>query len=158
MRTSMSTAVPKVTIGVPVRNGEPYLAAALDGLLAQTHRDCEIVILDNASSDRTAAISADYLTRDPRLRYIRHEQVVGPVGNFVRALAAARGRYFTWAAVDDQRSPTAVEALVAALDASPDAVMAHGPVVADMVREGRSVIVEHRMDLSDPDPAARIRA
>jgi glycosyltransferase involved in cell wall biosynthesis len=58
-------SAPLVTLGVPVYNGQRYLARALDSLLAQTFDDFEIVLCDNASEDRTAEICAAYAARDP---------------------------------------------------------------------------------------------
>ena len=149
--------LPKVSLGVPVYNGERYLAQALDNLLGQDYQDFEIVVSDNGSRDRTPQICQEYLARDPRIRCVRHQHTVPPIGNFCRTLAAARGEYFTWTAVDDERPPGAISACVAALDANPIAVMAHGPVIADLVKQGRRVQIEHRMNLLATDVGARVR-
>ena len=148
---------PKVTIGVPVYNGERFLANALDAILQQTFGDFEIVISDNGSSDSTPQICRKYLAQDDRIRYVRHQRTVNPVGSFNRAFAEARGAYFTWTAVDDIRPPDAIAALVAALESTPGAVMAHGPVIADRVRECAVERIDHAMDLSGRDAARRIR-
>lgn len=148
---------PTVTIGVPVYNGERYLATALDQLLEQKYADYEIVISDNGSTDRTPVIAQSYLARDRRIRYVRYDDTVDPAASFCRAAANARGRFFTWAAVDDGRPPGAIAACVAALEALPTAVMAHGPVVADLVKQDRQVTIDHAMDLSSPDTAKRVR-
>ena len=147
---------PRVSIGVPVYNGERYVAKALDILLAQTFQDYEIIISDNGSSDGTARICQEYLARDRRISYIRYEHTVSPVGNFCRTAAHARGEYFTWTAFDDVRPLDAIERCVAALDAHPACVMAHGPVIADCIRKGTTVFIEHRMDLARADVRARI--
>jgi cellulose synthase/poly-beta-1,6-N-acetylglucosamine synthase-like glycosyltransferase len=67
------SAPPLVSIGLPVYNGERFLAQALDSLLGQTLGDLEIIVSDNASTDRTAEICKDYAARDARIRYIRQE-------------------------------------------------------------------------------------
>ena len=64
----------QVSIGIPVYNGEKYLARALDSLLAQSFKDFEIVISDNASTDRTAEICRSYQNKDARVRYFRSDQ------------------------------------------------------------------------------------
>ncbi|HVX59783.1 MAG TPA: glycosyltransferase, partial [Pirellulales bacterium] len=60
----MQGGPPRVSIGLPVYNGENYLALAIDSLLAQTYQDFELIISDNASTDRTEAICRDYASRD----------------------------------------------------------------------------------------------
>lgn len=67
----MSAESPRVSIAVPVYNGERYLREAMDSLLGQTYGDYEIIISDNASTDATEAIGRAYAERDPRVRYIQ---------------------------------------------------------------------------------------
>lgn len=62
------TKQPRVSIGIPVYNGENYLAEALDSLLRQSFGDFELLISDNASTDRTQEICQDYAARDARVR------------------------------------------------------------------------------------------
>ena len=69
MTTSVNPS-PRLSIGLPVHNGERFLAQALDCLLTQTFRDFEIIIGDNASSDRTPQICHAYAQRDHRIRYV----------------------------------------------------------------------------------------
>jgi glycosyltransferase involved in cell wall biosynthesis len=63
--------LPRVRIGLPAYNGERHLPAALDSLLAQTYGDFELIISDNASTDRTEEICREYAARDSRIRYHR---------------------------------------------------------------------------------------
>jgi glycosyltransferase involved in cell wall biosynthesis len=148
---------PTVSIGVPVYNGERYLANALDQLLEQEYTDFEIVISDNGSTDRTPEIAQKYLGRDARVRYVRYENTVDVAASFCRAASNARGRFFMWAAADDGRPRDATTALVAAIEALPGAVMAHGPVIANLVKQDRRVAIDQAMDLSSPDAASRVR-
>ena len=87
---------PRVSIGLPVYNGEVYLSGALDTLLGQTFTDLELIISDNASTDRTPEICRSYAARDHRVRYIRHEVNRGVPWNHNFALGQAsspsRGR------------------------------------------------------------------
>ena len=92
---------PKVSIGMPVYNGEKYIREALDSLLAQTFTDFELIISDNASTDGTEAICREYAARDPRIRYVRQSENRGPTANFHFVLDEAVGEYFMWAAYDD---------------------------------------------------------
>jgi glycosyltransferase involved in cell wall biosynthesis len=125
----MHQLTPRLSIGVPVYNGENYLAEAIDSLLAQSYDDFEIVISDNASTDRTAEICQDYAARDARVRYHRNANNIGSGPNFDMAFKlSSDSEYFKWAAHDDVLSPTFLEKCVAALDADQEAVLSHSLV------------------------------
>ena len=87
----MSVTTPRLTLGLPVYNGERFLAESLDALLAQTFTDFELIISDNGSTDRTSEIAREYQSSDPRVRYVRHDQNRGSTfnHNFVIEQAAA---------------------------------------------------------------------
>jgi glycosyltransferase involved in cell wall biosynthesis len=112
-----------VTIGLPVYNGERYLREAVDSILAQTFRDFELVISDNASSDDTEAVARAYAQRDPRVRYVRNQQNIGGFRNHNQVVALARGEFFGWGAHDDVWAPTYLEGLVAELERRPEVVL-----------------------------------
>ena len=120
-----SSAPPRVTVGLPVYNGERYLAEAIDSLLTQTFTDFELIICDNASTDRTEAIGREYAARDSRVRYCRNRVNIGLYPNFNLVRGMARGEFFKWLAHDDVCSPTYLERCVEALDAAPGASMAY---------------------------------
>jgi glycosyltransferase involved in cell wall biosynthesis len=108
--------IPKVSIGLPVYNGEKYIREALDSLLAQTFTDFELIISDNASADRTETICREYAERDPRIRYVRQAENRGAVANFQFVLDEAKGVYFKWMAYDDYLAPRFIELIVGYLD------------------------------------------
>jgi glycosyltransferase involved in cell wall biosynthesis len=110
---------PKVSIGLPVYNGERFITEALDTLLLQTFTDFELIISDNASTDGTEAICRDYAARDPRIQYIRQPVNRGATANFRFVLDASSGEYFMWAAADDQQRSDFIESLVLVLDQNP---------------------------------------
>lgn len=93
--------IPKVSIGMPVYNGEKYIREALDSLLAQTLTNFELIISDNASTDTTAEICKEYAKKDSRIRYVRQIENLGPSANFEFVLREAKASYFMWAACDD---------------------------------------------------------
>lgn len=95
--------MPLVSVGVPVYNGEKYLEQALSSLVQQTHRDLEVIVSDNGSTDRTSEIALEYASSDARLRYHRQPSNLGAAGNYNFTLAQARGDYFMWNAHDDVR-------------------------------------------------------
>lgn len=118
---------PLVSIGMPVFNGEKFLIRALDSLLAQDYSDFELIISDNGSTDGTEKICRDYASRDIRIRYIRQAYNLGSHENFNFVLRESRGRYFMWAAVDDQWDPQFIQSLLAGLQNNPTAVGAFCP-------------------------------
>lgn len=92
---------PKVSIGMPVYNGEKYIREAVNSLLSQNFVDFELIISDNASTDKTQEICEQYVIRDPRVIYIRQPINIGAISNFSFVRDQARGEYFMWAAADD---------------------------------------------------------
>jgi glycosyltransferase involved in cell wall biosynthesis len=116
---------PRLTIGLPVYNGENYLAQSVDSLLAQTFTDFELIISDNASTDGTQRIAEGYAALDPRVRYVRHPVNLGSAENHNGVIREARGEFFKWASDDDLYAPELLERCVAALDARPEIVLAH---------------------------------
>jgi len=114
---------PCVSIGLPVFNGEKYLKEALDSILAQTYKDFELIISDNASTDRTQQICRSYAAKDGRIRYYRTKKNVGACKNFNRVVDLSRGEYFRWAAHDDVIAPEFLEKCVNVLDTDPSVVV-----------------------------------
>lgn len=92
---------PKVSIGMPVYNGEHLLRQALDSLLGQTFTEFELIISDNASTDKTQIICEEYVVKDDRIRYVRQDRNQGAAENFQIVFNLSRGKYFMWAAHDD---------------------------------------------------------
>jgi len=112
-----SSVAPLVTVGIPVRNGERYLEEAIASVLRQDHPALEVVISDNASTDRTPDIARRHAERDPRVRYHRNPEDVGVVANFEITAALATGKYFTWLPHDDVLSPErSISTIVAFLE------------------------------------------
>jgi Glycosyltransferases involved in cell wall biogenesis len=107
---------PKVSIGLPVFNGEKYLREAIDSILAQTFTDFELIISDNASTDRTEEICKEYEAKDPRVRYYRNELNLGAAPNYNRLVELSRGEYFKWACHDDLCAPEFLEKCVEILE------------------------------------------
>jgi glycosyltransferase involved in cell wall biosynthesis len=117
--------MPRVSIGLPVYNGERYLSAAIDSLLAQSYRDFELIICDNASTDATGSICAAFSARDSRIRYLREPVNTGGIRNHNRTVELATGEYFKWAAHDDLYHPNFVDRCVRHLDTHPGTVIAY---------------------------------
>ncbi len=149
-------SVPTLTVGVPVYNMGTYLEEAVESVLAQSFRDLELIISDNASTDDTEAIGRALAARDPRVTYRRNAENVGLVANNNLLVPLARGRLFKWMNADDVLRPGYLERCVAALDADPSVVLAY-PQTAFVDGDGNP------LDLTDPgwhlvsdDPSDRL--
>src|SRR5690348_15099471 len=118
---------PKLSIGLPVFNGERYLRAAVESLLQQDFEDFELIISDNASNDKTQELCQEFASRDGRVRYSRAEVNQGAAWNFANVVQLARGAYFKWAAYDDICLPAFLKRCVEALDGAPSSVVAAVP-------------------------------
>jgi len=121
----MKAATSKVTIGLPVFNGERFLPLALGSLLAQTFPDFRIIVCDNASTDRTPDVIRDFAARDDRVRHVRNPENIGLPRNFNRVFSLADSPYFKWATADDLCAPEFLERAVAVLDADPNVVLCY---------------------------------
>lgn len=148
---------PRVTIGLPVFNGENFLSQAIASVLEQDYADFELIIRDNASTDGTAAICLEACKQDSRIRYLRSESNVGAAPNFNAIVGDARGQYFKWLAHDDLMAPTFLSRCVETLVQDPASVLAcprvrfidaAGEPLKDYISPFRS---------ADPDPVVRFK-
>jgi glycosyltransferase involved in cell wall biosynthesis len=124
--TANSSDSPAISVGIPVYNGANYLAGAIESILGQTYQDFELLIQDNASTDRTEEICREFACRDARVSYVRNAENLGAVPNYNLLFERARGRYFKWAPHDDVCAPTFLERCAAVLDADPAVVLCSG--------------------------------
>src|SRR5262249_9839881 len=122
--TRMS-AVPRLSVGLPVYNGANYLAESLEALLGQSCGDFELIISANASTDSTPDICQHYAQQDSRIRYFRQPRNIGLAPNHNFAVEQARAELFKWASNDDLYARDLLERCVDALDGNPDVVLAH---------------------------------
>jgi glycosyltransferase involved in cell wall biosynthesis len=145
-----TTTTPRVSIGLPVFNGEQFLEAALDSLLQQTYPDFELIISDNASTDRTEAIARAYAAKDQRVFYFRNEENLGAARNYNRVFELSCGEYFKWAAADDLCAPDFLRRCVEILDRYPDVVVCY-PQTQIIDGDGRIIEnYEHHLQLQSP--------
>jgi len=125
---AVSRRHPKVSIGLPVYNGERFLSVAIESLLGQTFRDFELIICDNASTDGTEALCHHFMRIDPRIRYYRNSKNLGATANFNRTFELADGEYFKWAADDDLCAPDFLKRCVRILEKDTSLVLCHSEV------------------------------
>jgi glycosyltransferase involved in cell wall biosynthesis len=155
--TASPSKTPKISIGLPVYNGEPYLRESIESILAQDFEDFELLISDNASTDGTWGICQEYATNDARVRLHRHERNLGARSNFSYVFKNTFGLYFMWHAHDDLRSSNTLSSCIAFLDNHPDFVLC----------STQNTIIDHggqslypcqgNWQWDDDDPVARLR-
>lgn len=110
-----------MSVCIPAYQAERYLAATIESVLHQTYPDWELVILDNASEDRTAEIARSYA--DPRIRVATNPTTLPLADNWNAVAGLAQGTYLKILCADDVLAPECLAREVAALDANPDMVM-----------------------------------
>jgi len=108
---------PDVSVCIPAYRAEPYLRSSIESVLAQTFADWELVIVDNASSDRTGEIARSY--DDPRIVVHTNQVTVPLADNWNLAVALCRGRLVKLLPADDEIRPDCLELQVKALDSHP---------------------------------------
>lgn len=150
--------VPRVSIGLPVYNGEDYLAESLDALLGQSYDDFELIISDNASTDGTSDICQSYAKQDSRIRYVRQSRNIGLAPNHNFVFQESRGELFKWAAADDLYGRDLLQSCVEALDKYPDVVLAHAWEAAIDASGEVTHSFEYPLATDSPEAAKRFRS
>lgn len=123
-------AVPLVSVVMPIHDTARYLPAAIESVLAQTYPHFELILVDDGSSDGSAAIALDYGRRDARIRVLRNECNLGIVRARNRAFAAAdpASAYFAILDSDDVCLPDRLRRQVDFLEAHPDHALVGGHI------------------------------
>lgn len=109
---------PLVTIVLPTYNGIRFLKDSIRSCLTQTHRNLELVVVDDGSRLDVAGVVAGF--PDPRIRYVRHEKNQGVAAGLNTGFASSRGRFLTWTSDDNRFAPDAIETLVRFLRKYPE--------------------------------------
>ncbi len=115
----MTAAPPRVTIVIPSYNYARFLPESIGSAAAQTIRDTEILVLDNASTDGTEDVVRAFAARDGRVRYVRNETNIGAIANFNRGIALAAGEYVKILCADDRLEPSCLERTLLPLEQDP---------------------------------------
>jgi glycosyltransferase involved in cell wall biosynthesis len=136
---------PTVSVVIPTFRRSEYLSEALSSALAQTYRDLEVIVTDNDSQGLVPEAVAG--CADRRLRYRRNATNLGPMRNFLRGVAEARGRYVACLHDDDCWEPTLLERLVPYLDRDPTVVLAFA--------ESHIIDAEGRIDVAGTEVSVR---
>jgi glycosyltransferase involved in cell wall biosynthesis len=127
-----------VSVVLPTYRRAHLLPHAIRSVLGQTHRDLELIVVDDNSPDETPAVVQAF--GDPRLRYVRNDPNLKLPRSLNRGFALAKGEYLTWTSDDNLFAPTAIERMVARLQGGDCAfVYADYWEFADLDDEGRPV-------------------
>ncbi len=138
-----------VSVIMPVWNAEATIEASLRSVLSQTYRDLSIIVVDDASTDRSADVAESVAARDPRVRVVRTSVNRGPYAARNRGLAEAEGDFVTTHDADDWSHPERIARQMAILSSHPDVI----GVLSDWVRMTADLRVSPGWRLS-PDPFA----
>jgi glycosyltransferase involved in cell wall biosynthesis len=111
-------ARPLISVVMPVRNGERFLAASIDSIRAQSVGDFDLIVIDDGSTDRTADILASYAIVDSRIRVHRQEPS-GLVSALNAGSGLARAAYIARMDADDIASPVRFERQISFLESEP---------------------------------------
>ncbi|MCW5889734.1 MAG: glycosyltransferase [bacterium] len=121
----MSAAAPRVSVVVPNYNYAALLPERMRSILAQTRRDFEVILLDDASTDDSVAVLEQYVD-PPRVRLVRNAENGGnPFRQWARGIALARGAYVWMAEADDSADPRLLARCAGVLDAHPNVGLVH---------------------------------
>lgn len=123
------TSNPKLTIGMPVYNGELFIKKAIESILDQTFTDFELIISNNSSSDSTEKICQDFIDKDNRIQIHTQKKNIGIHRNFNFLLSKAKGEYFAWAAVDDYLDNDFMEKNLKILEDNKSVVSSVGKII-----------------------------
>jgi hypothetical protein len=148
---------PRITVGLPVFNGERWLRQAISSLLGQTYRDFALIISDNASTDGTAAICEEFARADDRIRYFRQPCNVGVFRNYDSVFLRSESPLFKWASANDVCAPTFLEECHSALEANPAAVMAYPRTVVFKEDPRDGAAYDNDLDIRDASSSARFK-
>lgn len=153
----MASHPPRISVGLPVYNGERFVAEAIDSVLQQTYSDFELIISDNASTDRTEEICRAYVSQDQRVKYYRSAENVGAARNIRHVFERSSAPYFKWLCHDDTCGPRFLEKCVTVLDECPNVVVCHSR--SAFIDEQGNFLREHNVGchLQSSRPSDRAR-
>jgi hypothetical protein len=144
-----------LSVGIPTFNRAAKLRRAAESVLRQTHRELELVISDNASSDHTESLCRELCAADARVRYLRAPVNRGPTANFNTLYAAVRGEFAMMLSDDDWLAATYLEECLLALRADPSRALVCGRA-RYLDGQRRTVRLGADITLESPDPRRRV--
>lgn len=128
----------RVSICIPVYNREKILPKAIKACLAQTYKDIEIVVCDNASTDSTKEIVLAYAQKDARVKFYENDENIGALRNFKRTIELAESEFVVLLGSDDWISENFVEERIRGFELCPDAAFISGPMAVNTLYDDGS--------------------
>ena len=149
--------MPRLSIGLPVYNGERFIRDSIESILSQTFSDFELIISDNGSTDGTESICRMYSTMDKRVRYMRFNHNHGAARNFNVVFSSSTGEFFKWASCDDICGQDYFSECVTALERDSSVVLAFPRTI--IISETGDVIGPENsiLNASSPVPSERFK-
>jgi len=156
-KRAMKFNQPRVSIGMPVYNGEKYIEATIDSILSQTYTDFEFIISDNASTDKTQEICLGFQARDPRVHYHRNSINLGAAPNYNHVFELSSSEYFKWADYDDLIAPEFLSKCIEVMDRDPEIVLCFP--LSRIINENGEILNDwqYKSDTSSHEPQIRFR-
>lgn len=152
------SARPRITVGVPVRNGERFLAGALESILTQDIDGLEVVVSDNGSDDATPDIAREAAARDRRVTFLRVPENRGAAWNYNHLVDVSSGHYFKWASHDDVLLPGHLASCVGELEAAgPGVVLAYPQTLLVDADDRVLEVYDDHCDVRRPESWERLR-
>jgi glycosyltransferase involved in cell wall biosynthesis len=131
---------PVVSVLITAFNREEYIAEAIHSVLASSFTNFEIIIVDDASTDETAAIAKKYEAKDSRIKLFINSENVGDYRNRNKAASFASGKYIKYLDSDDVLLPWALDIMVRCMEEQPQAALGLSPNIA--VNEKLPIVVQ----------------
>lgn len=151
----MST-IPLISVGIPAYNAAAHIGTTLEGLLAQSFGDFEVIVSDNASTDATRDVVENYAQHDARIRYERQPSNIGANPNYSYVVHRARGKFFKWSSSSDWCAPDFLERCLNVLSAHDDAVLVAPRTFLFQDDLGKSEEYADDIAILDESPSARL--
>lgn len=148
---------PRISIGLPVFNGELYIKDTLESILSQKFSDFELIISDNASTDCTPEICREYAQKDNRIVYFRSKKNQGSAWNFNNAFMLSSGYYFKWTAHDDLHHPDHLLKCIQVLDRDPSVVLCYTKISNIDAQGNRTGVYDYRAQVDSIRPEERFK-
>lgn len=135
--------IPTLSVCIATFNVEKYLSNCLQSLTLQSYMDCEFIIVDDASNDRTIQICKEFILKDNRFRLIQHDRNLGSLAVRKTGILEAKGQYITFLDGDDfYTTSTSLTTIVQKIE----------DTKCDILRFENKNVDAHGKDISNPHP------